>query len=158
MYSLLALILSTVGVLTVLEGGARMFYERIVLQNGAAAGRVLMGDENEPEIIYQRHPSMLYVNRPGFSKFGFQQINSLGYRGREFQVEKELGTLRLLCLEGSTTISYPYVPNPTDTWSDQLGKILTRELGRPVEVINAGLNAATSSEALTHYLFRHRYL
>jgi lysophospholipase L1-like esterase len=61
---------------------------------------------------------------------------------------------KILVLGGSTTFSYPYVPNPANAWPAQLQKLL----GPGVEVINAGLSSATSAELLAAYVFRHRYL
>jgi lysophospholipase L1-like esterase len=105
------------------------------------------------------HPYLLYTLRPGYEQFGYKQINSLGYRGHEFSYEKPRGTYRILCLGGSTTISFPYIKDPSRAWP-ALVEARLNELypGRRFEVINAGLGYATSAEMLAGYMFRHRYL
>lgn len=105
------------------------------------------------------HPYLLYTPRPGYKEFGYTQINSLGYRGHEFPYQKPPGTYRILCLGGSTTISYPYIKNPADAWPALIETRLNELYpGRHFEVINAGLGYATSAEMLAGYMFRHRYL
>jgi lysophospholipase L1-like esterase len=105
------------------------------------------------------HPYLLYAPRPGFERYGFRQINSLGYRGHEFTFEKPRGTYRILCLGGSTTISYPYIKDPSHAWPALLETKLNQTFpDRHFEVINAGLGYATSAEMLAGYMFRHRYL
>jgi len=101
------------------------------------------------------HPYLLYVNRPNFKAKGFTQTDDRGYRivpqpKRSAQDHPK----RILVLGGSTTFSYPYVPNPGDAWPAQLQKLL----GPHFEVINAGLSSATTAELLADYMFRHRYL
>src|SRR5215472_3872417 len=101
------------------------------------------------------HPYLLYVNRPNFKAKGFTQTDDRGYRNvpqpkRPAQDHPK----RILVLGGSTTFSYPYVPNPGDAWPAQLQKLL----GPHFEVINAGLSSATTAELLADYMFRHRYL
>ena len=105
------------------------------------------------------HPYLLYTLRPGYREFGYTQINSLGYRGHEFPYEKPRDTYRILCLGGSTTISFPFIKNPADAWPALLESRLNALYpGRHFEVINAGLGYATSAELLAGYMFRHRYL
>jgi hypothetical protein len=105
------------------------------------------------------HPYLLYTTRPGYEEFGFVQINSLGYRGREIAREKPAGTYRILCLGSSTTFSYPYIKDPSKTWTGLLESSLNRRYSeRRFEVINAGLPYATSAELLAGFMFRHRYL
>ena len=105
------------------------------------------------------HPYLLYTLRPGYEEFGFRQINSLGYRGHEFPYVKPPGTYRILCLGGSTTVSYPYIKNPEHAWPALLESKLNETFPeRHFEVINAGLGYATSAEMLAGYMFRHRYL
>ncbi len=105
------------------------------------------------------HPYLLYVNRPGFADSAGVQIDSLGYRGREIAREKPPGTYRVLTLGGSTTMSWPYVEDPSQTWSGQVEAGLSRAFpDRTFEVVNGGLAFATSAELLAGYMFRHRYL
>lgn len=101
------------------------------------------------------HPYLLYTNRPGFSGKGFVQIDANGYRivPQPLRASWERPK-RVLVLGGSTTFSYPYVPNPANAWPAQLQNIL----GPSYEVINGGLSSATTAELLAGYVFRHRYL
>lgn len=104
------------------------------------------------------HPYLLYTNAPNFRGAGYQQTNSLGYRNEEFSIQKDEGTIRILCLGGSTTFMWPYIKDPKDTWSAQLEMKLQAISGKRVQVINAGLSYGTSAEAVAGYVFRHRHL
>jgi len=108
---------------------------------------------NDSSII--AHPYLLYTNRPGFAGNGFLQIDAGGYRivPQPKRASSERPK-RVLVLGGSTTFSYPYVPDPANAWSAQLQKML----GPGYEVINGGLPSATTAELLAGYVFRHRYL
>lgn len=101
------------------------------------------------------HPYLLYALKPNFSDGAFLQTDENGYRivpqpARPSSAKRR----RILVLGGSTTFSYPYVPNPANAWPSQLQKIL----GPEFEVVNAGISSATSAELLAGYVFRHRYL
>lgn len=67
-------------------------------------------------------------------------INSFGYRGREFSLTKPPGVLRIACIGGSTTFDVK-VSDDEHAWPARLETLL-RERGGPanVEVINAGTN------------------
>lgn len=140
------------------EGFARLLYERITPAAGRRAVASLRGEEAGDTGYFVQHPYLFYAYRPGYAAFGFTQFNSLGYRGREVARAKDPGVLRVLAVGGSTTVSFPYVPNPDDAWPAQLERILAERTGARVEVINGGLHAATSAEHLAHYSFRDRYL
>ncbi len=100
------------------------------------------------------HPYRLYQRTPGYAG----QFNSLGYRNAEFDLVKPAGTLRIVCLGGSTTDMHPYQPVRDSTWPARLERHLLLAMGRPVQVINAGLPAATSAELLSAYVHQHRLL
>ncbi len=69
-------------------------------------------------------------------------INSLGFRGEPFELRKREGTIRVLCLGDSYTFG-DYV-HDEETFPAALQADLRRRLaGRPVEVINAGVNGYT---------------
>ena len=82
----------------------------------------------------------------GFARpIGDQGVNSLGFIGPEWPLERTPGVLRVACLGGSTTEggnrdgyegSYPYF----------LQLDLERRLGAPVEVLNCGVSAWTTAE------------
>ena len=72
-------------------------------------------------------------------------INSLGFRGREFQAAKPRGTLRILCLGDSYTFG-DYVTTE-ETFPASLEKKLRQEApGRTIEVINGGVNGYTITD------------
>jgi lysophospholipase L1-like esterase len=104
------------------------------------------------------HPYLLYVNQPGFHDGEYQQINSLGYRNDEFDIDKPPNSIRVLALGGSTTNMWPFVKNPKKIWTSVLEDRLRSFYKRDIQVINAGLPYATSAELLAGYVFRHRYL
>lgn len=140
------------------EGLARLLYERITPASGRRAVASLLGAEAAESGYFVQHPYLFYAYRPGYTALGYTQFNSLGYRGREITREKAPGLLRILAVGGSTTVSFPYLANPDDAWPAQLERLLAERTGARVEVVNAGLHAATSAENLAHYVFRDRYL
>lgn len=103
-------------------------------------------------------PYLLYTPAPSF-RSGKNQHNIQGYRGAAVSMLRTEGALRVLCLGGSTTYGTG-VEDPMDAYPAQLERILNE--ARPqtvtsVEVINAGLEYATSAELLTHYHFKYHY-
>ncbi|MEK7165668.1 MAG: hypothetical protein AAB874_02575 [Patescibacteria group bacterium] len=136
-----------------------IFYNRITPEVGRFAVEIMLDEQKKNELLSVRpHPYTLYTNTPGWEKDGYVQNNSLGYRGKEIKFEPDPQKIRILTLGESTTLSYPYVKNPEDTWSAQLEKFLNEEMQFKVEVVNGGLNYATSAELLSHYLYKDRYL
>ena len=138
------------------EGLAGRLYERITPASGRSGVAALLG-ESPATGYFVQHPYLFYAYRPGYSAFGFTQFNANGYRGREIPRAKDPGVLRILAVGGSTTVGFPYIPNPEDAWPAQVERLLAERTGARVEVINAGLHAATSAEHLAHYVFRDRY-
>ena len=141
------------------ETGSRFFYESVTPESGRRAVHYLISPPDNPRQLGKitMHPYMLYVHTPNFSGSGFQQINSLGYRGKEFDIRPKTETVRILTLGGSTTYG-DKVRNPLHTWSAELENLLRLQSELPVEVINGGLGAALSADLLAQYSFRHRYL
>jgi uncharacterized protein YjbI with pentapeptide repeats len=67
-------------------------------------------------------------------------INSLGFRGNEFEKEKPDNTFRIIAVGGSTT--YSDMVQDSETWPVHLQKIINEKItGKKIEVINAGINA-----------------
>jgi lysophospholipase L1-like esterase len=116
----------------------------------------LLGKSRQGTIM--SHPYLLYVNQPGFHDGEYKQINSLGYRNDEFDIDKPPNTIRVLALGGSTTNMWPFVKNPKKTWPSVLEEELRSFYKIDIQVANAGLPYATSAELLAGYAFRHRYL
>jgi lysophospholipase L1-like esterase len=136
-----------------------LFYRNLPskFRNGKRIVEINLGhkvDNTEESII--SHPYLLYVNNP-FHKDSVLQNNSLGYRGPEFSIKKDSNTIRILVLGGSTTYGY-LNKNPEKTWVAVLQKKLQSAYKKKIEVINGGLNYATSAELLASYVFRHRYI
>jgi lysophospholipase L1-like esterase len=153
----------TVACLGMLEICADVLFKRSFRSNGKRLVETALKDHERfvgvKDSYIIPHPYLLYTVRPSFDEFGFRQVNSLGYRGHEITREKPAGTYRILCLGGSTTMSYPYIKDPALAWPALVEAELNRRYpGRHIEVVNAGLPYATSAELLAGYMFRHRYL
>lgn len=162
MLSLLSIGLS----ILLLEFVTGLLYEHAPYDNGKRTvayyqGRASLKESNSIETgptSLMPHPYLLYTNVPNLRAAGYQQTNSLGYRNEEFTVQKDKGTIRILCLGGSTTYMWPFIKNPKDTWVAQLEAKLQTISDKRVQVINAGLSYGTSAEAVAGYVFRHRHL
>ena len=126
---------------------------------------ILLEEVDKEQALNERpHPYLLWENTPEYiSPEGIRQTNNLGYRNKEdLDFTKDAKVFRILALGGSTTWGY-LLDDPDDTWPSQLEGILNDALSEnsdfdKIEVINGGLNYATSAELLLHYLFRDRYL
>lgn len=89
---------------------------------------------------FSTHPYLPYVLTPSYDSH-----NSLGFRGKEFTLQKQPGVRRVVCLGASTTYGI-YVP-PEQAYPSQLEDLLRAgELN--CEVINAGVPGYTSMELL----------
>lgn len=99
-----------------------------------------------------------WINNPRFYINNQKQNNSYGYRGEEFNLFKDTNSIRIICIGGSTTYGYG-VDNVKETYPFCLEVILKNKYPKKnIEVINAGLNAASSIEELMNYQFKIRYL
>ena len=96
------------------------------------------------------HPYALFMPAPDFSAYGFQQHNSLGFRGPELREPKSCP--RVVCLGGSTTYGW-MEKDPSKTFPAMMERFLSRP-GREVEVVNAGVPMASSAEILATLQFR----
>ena len=76
-------------------------------------------------------------------------INKLGYRNREFDVEKKNGVLRILIVGDSFTFGHGAADD--DTYSSQLEKFLQKDF-KNIEVINAGHASSFSPDSYYLYL------
>jgi lysophospholipase L1-like esterase len=78
-------------------------------------------------------------NIPGV-KYGIWEINSLGFRGKEVDLKKKEGQIRILCLGGSET--FGVFESKDREWPSQLGEMLRNQFPR-AEVINASVAGLT---------------
>jgi len=78
-------------------------------------------------------------NIPGV-KYGKWEINSLGFRGKEVDLKKKEGQIRIVCLGGSET--FGVFESKDREWPSQLGEMLRNQSPR-VEVINASVAGLT---------------
>ena len=118
--------------------------------------------ENYPRFLPQ--PNLNYISYPGMIRNGVIQNNQDGYRGAKIDLQKSR-KYRVLFLGGSTTYGIG-VEYPWQSYPEQVKRILNERFANDElfhssydsdEIINAGLEDATSSEELTHYLFKYRY-
>lgn len=103
--------------------------------------------------LYTTDPDIGKILRPGARAKGSEislSINSLGFRGGEFQVEKPSGVFRIVCL-GDSVVFGADAQNDQTVWTAQLQEILTSKLNRPIEVINAGVPGYSATTALKFF-------
>lgn len=139
---------------------AKRGYNRFAPESGRrAVASLLDKDETSQTGYFIEHPYLYYAYKPDYEAFGIRQFNSQGYRSEiDYSQTPAPGVLRILTVGGSTTVAFPYARRPSETWSGQLETLLKERTGLQIEVINAGLHAATTADNLLHYLFRDRYL
>jgi len=82
------------------------------------------------------------------------RINSLGFRGAEFQSEKKDSVVRILAVGDSCTFGTADIPD-SDTYPYVLGNLLNAPLKTArYEVINAGVPGYTSRQCLRYFKSR----
>jgi len=84
-------------------------------------------------------------------------INSLGFRGPEWQWLPEAGTLRIEVFGGSSAFCY-HARGEENTWPGRLQSNLSRDLAMPVQVINLGFPGYDLTNSKVNYLFLGREL
>lgn len=100
----------------------------------------------------ESRPYSLFWNRPNYSRKGFQQTDSNGFRYKGYNVSLAKTSKRILCYGGSTTYSDHILKDPKECWPHLLEDALGNS-GRPFEVVNCGLNYGLSPELLSHLIF-----
>jgi lysophospholipase L1-like esterase len=119
------------------------------------------------ELRFVPHPFLPYANRPGDERTIRMEnswpvdgksyrdihirINSLGFRGEEATYERPSGTVRVVCLGGSTTFG-----SISDgfTWPERLEERLrSRHPGVAFEVLNLGTDGGVSHHDLVNMAF-----
>ena len=103
--------------------------------------------------IFQRseNPILFYEPKPGFSK-GAVQINSHGFRDREFERLKPAGTTRIVVLGDSVVWGHGIIL--ADTFAKQLENLLNDRLKGKYEVINFGVSGYSLQQEVEQYIER----
>lgn len=105
--------------------------------------------DGDVSVIYNIEDALLmWSPKPNFTS-GKVKINSQGFRDKEYKIEKEKNTFRILCLGDSSTFHGKY--------HSLLEKKLNRDFKSHdvrFEVINAGVTGYTSYQGLCMYKYR----
>ena len=137
-------VVATAAVLALLEGGFRV----VVSATSARLDRMISDyrsryySQTNQELKYRPHPYFGYVR---VDRGPSDEVNTLGFWGPEWPLEKPTDGLRVVALGGSTTAG-------PAAWPYQLGGMLDQALeDRTVDVINLGLGGWTSAEAVAAF-------
>lgn len=129
---------------------ASLYYFFVVPpQTRALLEPLLGGDslERHETLRYRPHPYYNYVFDADYRYAdGFRPYNSRGFRAPEWR-KKPPGTVRVAAVGGSTTYGI-FSRDGRDVWPALLEGRLTAAGGGPVEVVNLGVTAYTTSEVL----------
>lgn len=101
---------------------------------------------------FERHRHLGFLPTKGFREANCRH-NALGCRGPEIRDPKPPGSLRLLCLGGSTTYGWGVRHDDASTYPQLLQRVL-REAGHDAEVVNMGVPGWTSLETLINFQTR----
>lgn len=148
-----------VGILILLESGARIYehFEPDCFLIGAdATENIDIGVQKE---MCLEHNDLQIIEKPVYAYEPNQHmstinINSLGFRGGEFNLIKNDNTYRIIMVWGSTTFGSGSTSDNT-TIPAFLEQRFHGEKFNNIEVINAGVSAANSSEEA--YKVRNNY-
>ncbi len=114
------------------------------------AAHFILSYTGDNKTMAMTDPYMGYRLRPGYKDpKGFYNVNSLGFRGWEFNKEKGLDERRIICLGGSTTFGDS--SSPAMTYPNILKRMINERLELNYEVINAGVPGYTTLQ-LKRYL------
>ncbi len=101
--------------------------------------------KKDSELFWRIRPNQTIKGK--FFVDGVYQINSKGYREREFSTEKTPGTTRIICLGNSCTFGWKV--NLDQTYPKVLEKLLNQNLPQPeFEVIDAGMTGYSTFQGV----------
>jgi hypothetical protein len=104
-------------------------------------------------------PFGLYWNSSNYFVNGIRQTNSQGYRcSNEIFYGEKNGSFRILVIGSSTVYADHFSLDAKTAWPYQLEVVMKSYGFSDIEVINAGLNYATSAEVLSHMVFHGIHL
>lgn len=142
-----------------LEAGTRLWLAnfasrdmRILFTTASTAS-----DDLGADVVYVPHHYALYHLRPGLRTQEGTAHNSLGMRDHREFTDKPPGALRVVFIGGSTTYTVGILDN-AKIFSRRLEYLLDYHYrsvlpGTAIQVINAGMGAATSAENLLRLMF-----
>jgi lysophospholipase L1-like esterase len=100
-------------------------------------------------------PYLLYANTPNYSNEYGPQHDEFGYRETE-ETTNISASHKILAIGGSTTYGYS-VNSADEVWTHELQELFL-DSEKSVDVINGGLNWATTSELLAKYVFKDQWI
>ena len=138
--------------LTLLEVGSRIWLNYFASPQQYRSF-TLYTDLKPGELRWSPHHYLNYDLTPNYRR-GLTSHNSLGFRDREFSLQKPDGVYRIVALGGSTTYTV-MVEDNEKTFTANLERTLKKQFGyKNIEVINAGVEGFNSWETLINLAFR----
>ena len=131
--------------LLTLEICSRVIIKKIDLPHAPVAQGVANLDVSEYPDFYMKDKDLFWRLEKSTG-----DINSLGFRDREFAIKKDPGTVRIICMGDSITFGWPALVEKT--YSRMLEKTLNRKMPqKTIEVINAGVPGYTSYQGMVWF-------
>jgi len=132
---------------------AEVLFRLIDFQRGYPERAFLLNPELSYPRYYKKDAELFWRIRPSqtikgeFFVDGVYQINSKGYREREFSAEKNPDLTRIICVGNSCTFGWKV--NLEETYPKILEKLLNLNLPQPkFEVINAGMTGYSTFQGV----------
>jgi len=140
-----------IGLITILLGeiGTRIFKPQITFStaNKQSGGDCFANDPLIPFTLRKNHVCKLVDYRGDFNTYA--SLNSLGFRGKDFSLEKVHGEKRILVLGDSITFGYGV--SDSFTYPSLMETLLKKQEKSQLEVINAGFADGLSPDS--YYVF-----
>ena len=116
---------------------------QFLVNEGIINTKTNFSSQNDVEEFFEKKVSFISMDEL------MAEINSHGLRGPEFNIEKPDDVYRIIAVGGSTTFGSGVEDN--FSWPALLGESLNElEPSKKIEVINAGVSAATSLQNMNH--------
>ena len=114
--------------------------------------RTISDLREDPGLVQRTGNGLGYSYRPGWSGYhagGMVRINSFGWRGKEFSVEKPFGTIRILGVGDSFT--FGRAVDDEDIFLAKLEAMLNSDGGARYEAINSGHENINTVKELRYF-------